>query len=242
MYEGEDSDHHTTAGMHSFSMVSQDGVDNVEACADCHGNVGESFADKKFYINGNADHDRNGVEEGLQVEVHGLLDTLASLLPAADGHDAYDPHDDVDSTWSQTELQAAYNYEMVYYDHSYGIHNPAFTVALLQVSIAEMKDWALDITPEGEVIPLRYELSQNYPNPFNPSTQIDFILKKAGQVDLKIYDILGREVATLVNDHMVAGKHTITFDARDLASGVYIYRIMTANGEFSDLKKMVLLK
>lgn len=134
-------------GAHSFSMT-WDEADHVEACESCHGDIGESFADKKYYLNGDADLDGDGDALGLQDEVHGLMDQLAALLPAADGHDAYDPHDDVDDTWTLVELKAAYNYEMVYYDHSYGIHNPAFTVALLKVSIQAMLNGAI----EGDIV------------------------------------------------------------------------------------------
>lgn len=135
-------------GSHSFTMHSPAGVDNVGACAGCHGDIGESFDEKMFYVNGTADHDGNGLDEGLQDEVHGLMDQLAALLPAADGHDAYDPHDNVDDTFTLTELKAAYNYEMVYYDHSYGIHNPAFTIALLKVSIRALLNNAI----EGDIV------------------------------------------------------------------------------------------
>ena len=126
-----------TAGMHSFSMVSVDSVDNVAACEDCHGDVGETFHEKKFYMNGMADHDGDGVDEGLQEEVHGLIDKLGAMLPDSD------PHADVDSTWTKTELKAAFNHRLVYYDHSYGIHNPAFIVSLLKVSMQALANNAL---------------------------------------------------------------------------------------------------
>ncbi len=89
--------------------------------------------------------------------------------------------------------------------------------------------------------PVEFELSQNYPNPFNPTTKIDFGIRKAGKVQVKVYDMLGREVATLVDKNMNPGKHTVQFDATNLASGVYIYRIM-ASGEFTAVKKMVLIR
>ena len=92
----------------------------------------------------------------------------------------------------------------------------------------------------GEVLPSKYDLSQNYPNPFNPSTKISFSLPQADVVTLKIYDILGSEVATLVNGKMEAGKYEINFDASNLPSGAYIYRIQTNN--FQATKKMMLLK
>jgi hypothetical protein len=136
--EHDDDGNLTTAGMHSFSMVDVNGVDNVIACSGCHGDVGESFDHKKFYMNGMADHDGDGMEEGLQEEVHGLMDKLGELLPSAD------THQDPDSTWTKTELKAAYNHRMVYYDHSYGIHNPAFIVSLLKVSIQALMNNAID--------------------------------------------------------------------------------------------------
>lgn len=128
-------------GDHTFSMVDViSGEEHVEVCNECHGDVGESFDDKKYFDeNFVADHDGDGVEEGIHDEVEGLMEELANLLPAAEGHDAYDPHDDVDETWSKVELKAAFNYQMVYYDRSHGIHNPAFTVALLKVSIEALK-------------------------------------------------------------------------------------------------------
>lgn len=78
-------------------------------------------------------------------------------------------------------------------------------------------------------IPEGFRLGQNYPNPFNPSTAINYSLNQAGMVTLKVYDITGREVATLVNSRERAGEHTVSFDATNLASGVYIYTLQ-ANG------------
>ncbi len=89
-----------------------------------------------------------------------------------------------------------------------------------------------------------YELTQNYPNPFNPSTEIRYSLEKAGQVTLRVYDVVGREVATLVNTYQTAGSYTASFNTREIgsqmASGVYFYRLDT--GSFVSIKKMILLK
>ncbi len=89
-----------------------------------------------------------------------------------------------------------------------------------------------------------YSLDQNYPNPFNPSTQITYSLAKAGNVSLKVYDVIGREVATLVNGQQGAGTYSVTFGAgnggRSLASGVYFYRL--ESGSFTATHKMMLLK
>ena len=92
----------------------------------------------------------------------------------------------------------------------------------------------------GDVIPSYFNLSQNYPNPFNPSTTISYQIPVPGKVTLKIYDILGREVTTLVNKEQKAGNYKVNFDASRLASGVYFYRIIA--GDFVQTKKMILLR
>jgi hypothetical protein len=94
---------------------------------------------------------------------------------------------------------------------------------------------------EGEVnLPVEFSLEQNYPNPFNPATTIKFSIPQSSKVTLKIYDVLGREVSTLVNDVRNAGNHEVNFDASNLASGMYIYSIKA--GDYSASKKMMLLK
>lgn len=85
-----------------------------------------------------------------------------------------------------------------------------------------------------------FRLDQNYPNPFNPSTNINFNLPESGLVTLKVYNLLGQEIAELVNDRMVSGSHSINFDASGLSSGVYIYRLQAGNQV--QTKKMMLIK
>jgi len=89
-------------------------------------------------------------------------------------------------------------------------------------------------------IPLAFVLHQNYPNPFNPSTTIEFSLPKSEFVTLKVYNILGEEIATVVHDKLQAGNHTYQFDGSNLASGVYLYRIEA--GEYNKVMKMILIK
>jgi DNA-binding beta-propeller fold protein YncE len=91
-----------------------------------------------------------------------------------------------------------------------------------------------------DAIPTGYRLSQNYPNPFNPTTEIRFEVAKAGFVTLKVYDMLGREVQTLVNENLQAGSYKATFKGHYLPSGTYIYTL-TAN-DVRLTKKMVLAK
>lgn len=101
---------------------------------------------------------------------------------------------------------------------------------------------SLVVTSEelSDVSPVHFSLSQNYPNPFNPSTNISFELPKAGLVQLKVYNLLGQEVASLVNGRMNSGNHTVKFDASRHSSGVYIYRLVS--GDQSITKKMMLIK
>jgi hypothetical protein len=95
-------------------------------------------------------------------------------------------------------------------------------------------------------IPAMTELRQNHPNPFNPSTNFEFRLSEPGTASLRVYDMLGREIATLVNEVKSPGDYAIVWDAKDVASGVYFYRLefTPARGKsaFIDVKKMILLR
>jgi hypothetical protein len=91
--------------------------------------------------------------------------------------------------------------------------------------------------------PVTFSLNQNYPNPFNPTTTIEFSLAKDAFVTLKIYNVLGQEVASLINhEQMDAGQQTIDFNGQNLASGVYYYRLIVNDGQFQQVKKMMLVK
>jgi hypothetical protein len=92
----------------------------------------------------------------------------------------------------------------------------------------------------GAGLPTGYALSQNYPNPFNPATTIDFSVPASGFVSLKVFDLLGREVATLVDEQKAAGSYRATFDATSLPSGTYFYALKA--GSYSGVKKMALVK
>ncbi len=91
-----------------------------------------------------------------------------------------------------------------------------------------------------ETLPKEYALSQNYPNPFNPTTQITYSLPESGNVRIDVYNMMGQLVATLVNESVSAGNHTVTFDATALASGIYLYRLQAGSNVFT--KKMTLVK
>lgn len=94
--------------------------------------------------------------------------------------------------------------------------------------------------PQPNPVPSAYALNQNFPNPFNPATIISFDVPRKGFVTLKIYDVLGKEIATLVNEEFSFGRRSVQFNANGLASGVYFYRLQS--GDFIQTKRMMLLK
>jgi hypothetical protein len=89
-------------------------------------------------------------------------------------------------------------------------------------------------------VPDKYELSQNYPNPFNPTTNLEFGISDLGFVSLKIYDLSGKEVASLVNEVKPAGYYSVKFDGSNLPSGIYFYTFKA--GDYNATKKMTLIK
>jgi len=91
-----------------------------------------------------------------------------------------------------------------------------------------------------QAIPEGFALSQNYPNPFNPVTQISYTLKEAAVVKLEIFDITGELIATLADGPQDSGRHEVAFDAKDLPSGIYFYRLRA--GAFAQMKRMLLVK
>jgi flagellar hook assembly protein FlgD len=103
-------------------------------------------------------------------------------------------------------------------------------------------------TENGTEHPNDFTLSQNYPNPFNPTTNISYGLPKAANVEIKVYDMAGREVAELVSRKQSAGRHTVQFNASSLASGVYVYRLTAVSSEaagntmYTLTRKMALIK
>jgi len=97
-----------------------------------------------------------------------------------------------------------------------------------------------EIIEEENLIPTKYALKQNYPNPFNPSTTIEFSIPKTGFVTLKIYNLLGQDVATLVSDKLAPDNYKYNWDASNFSSGVYFFKINA--GKFQKVQKMILLR
>lgn len=107
-------------------------------------------------------------------------------------------------------------------------------------------DGILDVGgTSGGAIPLVYALGQNYPNPFNPATRIQFSVPGTAHVSLKVFDVLGREIVSLFDGEKSAGKYSVDFNASNLASGVYFYRIQaigTDKSSYVDTKRLILVK
>lgn len=103
----------------------------------------------------------------------------------------------------------------------------------------ELTEAATGVNDQSDIRqPERFQLSQNFPNPFNPETNIAFSLPETGLVKLKVFDILGNEVAVLLNGSIPSGNHQISFHAENLPSGIYFYRLEA--GSIKSVKKMIL--
>ena len=224
---------------------------NMEACAQCHGaTFGNSFSEVKFFFNGNGDHDNDGVVKGLQDEVWGMINKIMTTLGKIPGSTFSPEYGQYDASgkfiafpvpktaWTKTQLSAYWNANTAHYDKSGGIHNPKYVTSALRGAMASI-GIPTSVKYE-ETIPSEYVVYQNYPNPFNPTTNIKFALPKSGHVKLTIYDALGREVETLINNELVSGTHTIEWTAKNMASGIYLYRIEANN--FVKVNKMLLVK
>ncbi|MBL8007191.1 MAG: T9SS type A sorting domain-containing protein, partial [Ignavibacteria bacterium] len=107
-------------------------------------------------------------------------------------------------------------------------------------NVRELTSPSVGITGSINSVPAEYSLSQNYPNPFNPSTMINFSVPQTGKITIKIYNLLGTEIKTLVSGIKQKGSYEVEFNASDLSSGIYYCRMQSDN--FSDTKQMMLLK
>jgi hypothetical protein len=121
------------------------------------------------------------------------------------------------------------------------LYNRALTQAEITATYNhELPYTVTSVEPITTSIPDKFYLSQNYPNPFNPTTTIKFGLKKDALVEMKVFDVVGKEIVTLINAQYKAGYHSIEFNGTNFASGIYFYKIKA--GDFTEVKKMVLIK
>lgn len=211
-----------TCHVHTGGSQSKTGhkfVPQVEACASCHPDyytaVDTSNAATRF------DYRRT------QTVTDSLMTVLQNKLNQANAADSL----------TDAFKQARYNLQSVQAEGSRGIHNTQLVQKLLRDAITNFNPTG--IKNEGG-IPNEYSLSQNYPNPFNPSTQISFSIPKEGNVKLTVYDVIGNEVAIIVNGYFTAGNYKVTLNASGWSSGVYYYKIESNN--YKSVRKMIIIK
>lgn len=128
---------------------------------------------------------------------------------------------------------------------AYGAVGETKSVTIKEAVYGYSKTVTLKLTQSTDIpgtseIPLTLELSQNYPNPFNPTTVIHYQIPESGNTRLAVYDLIGRQVALLVNETMPSGSYSVNFDGSGLASGIYIYRLQVGDQVFT--RKMMLVK
>ncbi len=127
---------------------------------------------------------------------------------------------------------------------TYGDKKLYFLINMTDGKILKEEHIAASTTPiqkaPQQQLPDQVELMQNYPNPFNPTTHIDFVLPQASKLTLRVYNLLGQQVSELANGRFSAGRHSVTFDGNNLSSGIYFYRLQTANNVMT--KKLTLVK
>lgn len=200
----------------------------IEACSQegCHVSGLETTGDDEF------DH------RGRRTEIRALLDSLSNIiddlevnaLPNASSQDSAD------------FAIGQFNLRFVENEGSEGVHNTNYARSILANTIAFL-DTALVTSIEpvpGATTPRTFALEQNYPNPFNPGTTIRFEVPRAGHVRLVVFNALGQEVQTLIDDELLPNVYTVDFDGSRLSSGLYFYKLVADN--FVTTKKMLLLK
>ncbi len=191
----------------------------LESCVECHSDF--AVEDSTFDY------------RGVQSEIDSLMNVLHGKLEMASPEDST----------SDAFYRAKFNYDFVHAEGSHGIHNTDYAKGLLTSSIENFEPTAIE--PVSDITPMQFALNQNYPNPFNPVTTIEFAVAKVGHVEITVFNSLGRQVETLVDEMMNTGQYKVKFNAGTLSSGVYFYRIQVhsdAGAQFSDVRKMVIMK
>ncbi len=191
------------------------------------------------YLNWDASTEPDVVGSGSTRGIYKIYRGTATVpqLPTTFSYIGYVTHPTTSYTDDQYYLTPLYGNKKVYYKVS--------VVDITGLESTKSEYDSARYNPEiqkqlTEVIKYSYKLENNYPNPFNPNTTITFEIPNKEYVELKVYDMLGKEVAELVNGYKEAGSYTVNFDANNLASGLYIYKLKTSN--YNKTKKMLLLK
>jgi hypothetical protein len=257
-----------TGGQGVPDQVTMPGVQ----CVDCHMHVGETDDTNALMYGGHSwsvfIQEEDGSETASCTVCHGSLNANTASLVVEGWQDEFAELDSIatlevnmadsilsgstDSTQIHLLQEAQFNLAYAEGDESRGAHNHIYTTSLLNNAISNAEviiNWANGIGDDfsGNSVPIvkAYMLYQNYPNPFNPVTVIHYDLPKLSKVELKIYNILGQEVRSLVSERQSAGHKSVEWNGRDqfgrsVGSGVYLYKIQA--GDYVKVRKMLLLK
>jgi hypothetical protein len=175
------------------------------------------------------------------VSASNSIDSAWSVVSQWSADTTVHVHNLLNMTTVTSNLRKYYDlgWHEVYIKLEDGIKADAYGVSLFSVTITQPKTFT-DVDETTGNIPTGFKLNQNYPNPFNPSTRITYQIPNAGYVTLRVYDVLGREVSTLINSEQNSGSHEVMFDGSKLSSGIYFFRLQSGN--YAATNKMVLMK
>jgi hypothetical protein len=245
-----------TGGMGVSDLQTMPGIQ----CVDCHMHISDVEDTKASMFGGHLwstfIQEEDGTESASCTSCHTSMDASSAYMTIQGWQSEYSNLDSIanvnvaaaisfltgsnDSTKIHILQEAQFNLALAEGDESAGVHNHMYTISLLNDVIDKTTDIVMGVNDDLNSIAKEFALHQNYPNPFNPTTMINYQIPQKSMVDLKIYNVLGEEVADLINENMDAGYYTVRFDAKNLPSGVYLYKIQA--GEFSQVKSMLLLK
>ncbi|MCK6619775.1 MAG: T9SS type A sorting domain-containing protein [Calditrichaceae bacterium] len=216
---------------HSHTITSQG-----RTCAQCHANFGGQIpAIQQFNSTGE-------IHFATWNSADSTLSVLSGVVPMPENYQSSFKMDFITYNGNPNDPVApsknwSYIGKSTWDGHQMFFATPLTSAQMVKIG---MNPVAIEPEPTGQLAD-KFELAQNYPNPFNPSTTIAFSLPKTTSVTLKVYNLRGQEVETLLlNKQMTAGAYTASFNAKEISSGVYVYRLMTP--EFSAAKKMVVMK
>jgi len=146
----------------------------------------------------------------------------------------------IGSWWSSSESSASDAWALGIFADAVGVDRGGYYTKNIGFSIRCIKDASATNINNSKDIPSQFSLLQNYPNPFNPSTNISYLISEPSMVSIIIYNVYGQRIETLVNENLSAGKHSTPWRPKNLASGVYYYRLHT--GKFNEIKKMIYIR
>jgi hypothetical protein len=177
-----------------------------------------------------------------KISVSNGLDSAWSVIGKWSADTTVHVHNLINLTTVTANLGKYYDmgWHTIYVKLEDGMKSDAYGSSLYTVTITQPATNITAVKDNNDNVPSGFKLSQNYPNPFNPSTRISYQIPNAGHVTLKVYDVLGREVSTLINSEQNAGSHEVIFNGTKLSSGIYFFRLQSGN--YTATNKMVLMK